>query len=142
MKGMYLNKYVELKQVCTKFRFAIEKCKNYTFLFKGFPGGCCRDTSILLNEFLKDKGFEGIEYCSKGNGQWPSHVLLEYKDTIIDLTADQFGRDFASVLILPKQKATAYHIVQVRRKCGFYIAGTDVTCLLKDYDVILKELVD
>jgi len=88
-----------LLDLCKRFRIALERSSDQTHQFQSFPDGCCRDTAVLLNEFLKEQGYEDIRYCAKDRDEYSSHARLEYKGRIIDLTADQFGQNYPPVLL-------------------------------------------
>lgn len=75
-----------------------------------FPKGACYDSSCLLGQYLFEKGIntnfvKGTLYgtaeeneCSIGY----THNWLEYKDIIIDITADQF-KDYDDRLVTTKK---------------------------------------
>lgn len=62
--------------------------------FCQFPYGACGDTSYVLAAYLHELGFNHLVYVlrefKKSNDNCP-HAWLEYKDLIIDMTADQFN---------------------------------------------------
>lgn len=66
-----------------------------TFLLKGFPHRCCDDSSQLLAAYMTDNGFEGSQLIRGEYGGYESeivsHVWLDYKGLLIDITAEQFN---------------------------------------------------
>lgn len=56
-----------------------------------FPHGCCDISSSLLIRILKKEGFDDLKLVRGTNSDNFHHVWVEYKDLIIDLTADQFN---------------------------------------------------
>lgn len=63
-----------------------------------FPRGSCGDAAILLGEFLFLSGFGEFEYVSGSDGDG-SHAWIEKGGVIIEITADQFGGEYPSVLV-------------------------------------------
>ena len=84
---------VKLEMLAKDFRDAIEIMGkddlNGSEHFKDFPSGCCGDTSELLSIYLKESEINTIYVSGEKGSQ--SHGWLEYKDYIIDITADQFS---------------------------------------------------
>lgn len=81
----------ELRTCANLFRKAIletDACR-LPISFAGYPRGACGDASILLGQFLYDKGFGVFDYVS-GWRKNQSHAWLEKEEVIIDITADQF----------------------------------------------------
>lgn len=97
-----------------EFRFAIEKVKvelledqYLKWWFGKFPHGRCGDTSELLAQYFLNKGIEsafqngrygGLPKPNLPHGQFHAWLLYD-KKYIIDITADQFGSEFASVIM-------------------------------------------
>lgn len=128
-------------EYCRIIRSAIVCLKDKTRLFKDFPNGCCRDTSLIVGELLKEKGFENIIYCSKDiDSDFSSHAWIEYKKHIIDLTADQFGDEFNSVMMLRVKKGDKLYSHSRKESCSFNIAEGDLINIMFDYKLILEEL--
>jgi hypothetical protein len=88
-----------LQTLCNEFRQKIQSAKHETIFFRDFPRGCCRDASLLLNEFLMSNNLPKSLYCSKEVGELPSHGWLELDGYIMDITADQFDHSIAKVLV-------------------------------------------
>ncbi len=64
---------------CLKIRNSILKVKEKTIIFKNFPFGCCRDSSLLIGLFLLENGFENFNYCSTSfDNDRRCHAWLEY----------------------------------------------------------------
>ena len=104
-----------LIQECTKFRNAIEQCKDNMgeWWYRDFPKGCCGDISEMLINYLVREEFKDL-YCIYGTAyreviedgevkerSW-SHAWLELDSYIIDITADQFDEINEEVLITDK----------------------------------------
>lgn len=89
-----------LIQLVTQFRQAIDNAKNaaeftHDFSFSKFPRGCCGDASDLLAQFLLDQGIKTYYVCGTYYGNSTEDIqthawLLTNKNTIIDITGDQF----------------------------------------------------
>ncbi|WP_024773020.1 hypothetical protein [Aquimarina macrocephali] len=72
---------------------------------EAFPLGCCGAASRLLESKLKKEGFENVRYVNHWRGG-KSHAWVEYKDYIIDITADQFeGEENERIIIKEKDKS-------------------------------------
>ena len=69
-----------------------------------FPVGCCGAASDLFKKRLELSGFKGLVYVWGWKGE-QSHGWLEYKDHILDITADQFPEIDEEVLIIRKSEA-------------------------------------
>ena len=132
---------LSIKNHCTKIRNAFVAVKAQSALFKDFPQGCCRDASIVIGLYLKEKGFSDSLYCSKEFSQtFPSHSWIEYKGFIIDVTAEQFDHEFTEVLIMPTNEAGSYHQKDREEICSVAIAGMDSINLLSDYALIKNSM--
>ena len=93
----------ELDEIVNDFRKAIKLAKdNGEFRddsrFKYFPKGCCDDTSYLLSEYLKRKGYKccvvtGNHYDGDPENNCSHTWILLKEDTVIDITGDQFKYD-------------------------------------------------
>lgn len=93
----------DVRELVTKFRKAIDKAKTAgrfenEVVFKGFPHGCCGDTSDLLGHYLLTHGIGTKYVCgqhySLNCGCDASHAWLVLKNnTIIDITGDQFSEN-------------------------------------------------
>lgn len=90
----------DVNRLTIKFRDAIDAAKNAgdfnkDFSFCNFPIGCCGDASVLLAQFLLASGIRTYYVCGTcRDGSFEniqSHAwLLADKQTIIDITGDQF----------------------------------------------------
>lgn len=90
----------QLIQLATQFRRAIDNAKDaaeftHDISFNKFPLGCCGDASDLLAQFLLEQGIKTYYVCGTYYGNsfedTQSHAwLLTSKNTIIDITGDQF----------------------------------------------------
>ncbi len=84
----------ELHALATTFRTAILACPPESLLptLRDFPLGACGDASILLGEFLHERGAGEWDYLAgERNGDQHSHAWVEQNGLIIDITADQFA---------------------------------------------------
>lgn len=83
--------------------------------FRNFPVGACEPTSILLAQFLADRGHPGFRviaapYITNDQPElWYSHVWIGRGDLLVDITADQFNMDFAPVIVEPHSDWHARH---------------------------------
>jgi len=75
-----------------------------------FPGGCCEESSIILNRLLKENkiyDFKLIRGSDKNNHH---HFWLQNKKFIIDLTAHQFDDIDEPIIMLKKEQ---YHLSNI-----------------------------
>lgn len=134
-------KLLEIAQICFRVRDAIEKLKRDSFLLKEFPLGCCRDTTLILSMVLLEYGFKDTIYCSKDlDDEIPSHAWLEYKEYILDLTADQFGPLYPPVITMKYILPATIHRRDNIQQPDWNIAGMDAPALMVDYNKILNLL--
>ena len=83
-----------------EFRGFLEKFSKKTKLItlKDFPRGSCGDASLLLSMFLSDNNIGNVYYvcgwCDK-----KSHAWLEVDRFVVDITMDQFGDNYPSVIV-------------------------------------------
>jgi len=132
---------LQLEVFCTQIRNAILNIREKTNLLKRFPLGCCRDASLILGQFLTEKGYKDIYYCRKDiDAQYASHAWLEYNDHIIDITADQFENIFPPILIVSNRHTSAFHRWISKEPFNFYITGLDTINLSCDYNLIKIEV--
>jgi hypothetical protein len=85
-----------LTDLARAFRVAIEHSDlSEDPVLRRFPKGACGDSSLLLAKFLREHGFDGIEYVltrsQHGHGPCGTHAWLEVGGFIVDVTADQFA---------------------------------------------------
>jgi hypothetical protein len=80
------------------------------YILNDFPSGCCGFVSeMFLMPRLLNAGFISTKYVGgRKNEKGESHAWLEYKDYIIDITADQFPEITEPVLII-KKEASEFH---------------------------------
>ena len=104
-RKMNRDTYNQMVEECTKFRLAVEECKDNIGIdwFKDFPLGCCQDASLMLALYLHRKGFGVAELVSGSKGR-NSHAWLELDGLIIDITADQFKEGKEKVIISKKSE--------------------------------------
>ncbi|WP_353165743.1 hypothetical protein [Acinetobacter sp.] len=69
-----------------------------------FPHGCCDIASSLLIRILKKEGFDDLKLVRGANFDNSYHVWVEYKDLIIDLTADQFDEINGAFILIEYNK--------------------------------------
>ena len=147
---------MEIYSIVTSFRAAIMKAKqNGEFNIRGvdgwdrmsnFPGGCCDDSCDLLAHYLCTE--YGI-HTRQGNGRYrdnnpdntTNHAwLVMYDNTIIDITADQFGllSGHAGGVYIGKENS-----FYRRLECKKIGPNYDITAserLNRDYQIILNYL--
>lgn len=69
-----------------------------------------KSLTLLLGWLLLGKGYEGVEYAwREQGGGLPFGAWLEYKNTIIDLSAAAMGACLPSVIIVPLARRFAFH---------------------------------
>lgn len=127
----------EIFNDCVQIRNSILKVQDKTSIFKDFPFGCCRDSSLLIGLFLTEKGFENINYCRTAfDNDLESHTWLEYKNYIIDITANQFGDKYEKVIVKPNLKRNKIYGKSKSEPFSLEIAGMDLLRILEDYRLI------
>jgi hypothetical protein len=130
----------DILAICNRFRNIILQVKDETKMFQNFPIGCCRDTSLILGMYLEEIGFRNLIYCNREIDQnYKSHAWLLYGDLIIDITADQFGDEFPSVIVNGKFNHVLY---SNHKSCEFDISigSSDLPFLFNDYKKIKAKL--
>lgn len=73
-----------------------------------FPLGCCGVASRILESELKKEGFENVRYVNRWREE-KSHAWVEYKDYIIDITADQFSGEENEKIIIKEKNKSDFH---------------------------------
>ena len=106
---MATGKEILLLELATQFRVALADCPkdSLPINFRKFPRGTCGDTSLLLSKWLEKNGENGFTYVCGKRGKsknWQTHAWLERDSIVIDITADQFGRDQPSVYVGPRSR--------------------------------------
>lgn len=135
------NYKIKIENYCKIVRDVIVKSKNDTHLLKDFPFGCCRNSSIIIGQILKDYGAENVHVCRKEiDDMYASHAWIEFDNWIIDITADQFGTEFSPVLVLSQESPYWFHKKSNGEPCNFSIVGMDAPYLFKDYELIKNEI--
>lgn len=135
------NYKIQIEHCCKKVRDVIVKSKNETHLLNDFPFGCCRDSSIILGQILKDCGVDNVHICRKEfDYMYVSHTWLEFDNWIIDITADQFGTGYSPVLVLSLESPYWFHKKSNEEPCSFFVVGMDTFYLFKDYELIKNEI--
>lgn len=138
--GLHENHEKYIEDFCRIVRNVIVKSKSNTSLFKDFPFGCCRDSSIIIGEILKDVGVNNVYLCRKEIDDKPSHTWIEFDNWIIDITADQFGLEFSTIIVLYLESPYWFHKESNREICSFSIVGIDALNLFDDYKLIRNEI--
>lgn len=125
-----------------KLRKAIEKCDKNLLpdSFISFPKGSGKDTSLLLAQYLKEKGFGGFYYVlGKRKGKF--HNWLCKGDVIVDITADQFEDNEQKVMVM---KNSEWHLTfksEIQHDADFNILDDDTKCKLsKAYGQVLNNI--
>lgn len=134
-------KVLEITKLCNTIRKALEEMQPSNDLFKDFPLGCCRDTSLLLDLFLKEYEYMDVIFCSKDiDDISPSHAWLEWQDLIIDITADQLRFDLPKIIVVPVIDADSFYKSNRRELADLNIAGIDAVRILEEFERIKKYL--
>lgn len=90
-----------LTKAAARFRVAIEKCNTATLSCIGlqnFPRGACGDAALLLAKYLQENEYGDFDYVL-GEREGCSHAWLQRESLIIDITADQFEDQEATVIV-------------------------------------------
>jgi hypothetical protein len=136
------NEIYKLKELATKFRTAIMKCKPKTPLvsFQNFPYGACGDASLLLAKYFNDNNC-GDFYYVLGYWENKSHAWLQKGDIIIDITANQFNDQNASVIFMKDNKWHSKHTVESKEIADFTKHDSySVSLLSNTYKIITEHL--
>ena len=112
----------DIRTHVTRFRQAMETLRDqpekYPHLhYQGsnlntFPVLWCDYSSEMLNAYLKSKGYNNFNLVTafKLRGSRKCHVWLSNEHTIIDITADQFGkRKYPKVIMCDPQQYSLQH---------------------------------
>lgn len=140
--GLHDNHKKYIEDYCKIVRNAIVKSKSNTLLLKDFPSGCCRDSSIIIGEILKDFRAKNVYLCRKEIDDKLSHSWIEFDNWIIDITADQFGLEFSSVIVFYLESPHWFHKKSNTELCNFSIVGIDAPNLFNDYKLIKNGIGD
>jgi hypothetical protein len=95
-----LRRLDNLGDLARRFRAALEDCDQTKLPvgLQAFPSGACADASLLLSEYLREKGEGKAEYVSGKDGN-KTNAWLELDGIIIDITGDQFNRSIDPVIV-------------------------------------------
>ncbi|MCE2903126.1 MAG: hypothetical protein ACK6DP_09495 [Gemmatimonas sp.] len=70
---------------------------------KTFPRGCCKTSALLLARYLAERGFGRADLVANGrrerDGATQTHAWLRLNGATIDITADQFGAEYPTVIV-------------------------------------------
>jgi hypothetical protein len=83
------------------FRSAILRsvpCTSSLATLRDFPRGACGDASLLLAKYLQVNGL-GRAVLLVGHREGQEHAWLQLQDFTVDITADQFKDQDASVIV-------------------------------------------
>ena len=93
-----------------------DNCHNIKLPFiHKFPKDCCEVTTLILASAISKNKLNSTYFVAKGydraNDVW--HYWLEAEGNIIDITADQFGRDllFGSIENWNHNKFSDYELI-------------------------------
>src|SRR4051794_18534083 len=87
------DRLTELLATVEVFRRALEVTTELSHPgFRQFPRGACGESSGLLGEFLRERGFGEWTYrwSVRYEPDHQSHAWIEQGDVVVDITADQF----------------------------------------------------
>lgn len=143
-----MAKIEEIREIATVFRNAIDelvvsKAKLFShYPFKQFPTACCGDMSIILSTHFYELGFGQPDYiCGKNimNDVIKTHAWIMLDNVCIDITADQFGADEYSKVIVEHESnyPLSSQYIPNARASQYQI---DTHELKKIYELILKQL--
>lgn len=124
-----------------EFRAAILACMGRleAISLRQFPFASCGDASDLLGVYLSSLGLLCV-YTSGSDDDQQTHAWLDFEETIIDITADQFcGNE--TVIVTRDSDFHAGFDVDIRRQPSLEGAyGKHLIDLQHDYDLILSQL--
>lgn len=96
----------ELRHIATKFRGAILRIPADQRLggLRNFPNAACCDATWLLGTYLNDRGLNGFAHIVGERGNFSDntrqlHAWLQYKQLVVDITADQFSDVSEEVIV-------------------------------------------
>ncbi|MGA5824291.1 hypothetical protein ACPC54_41425 [Kitasatospora sp. NPDC094028] len=118
-----------IRQDAQRFRWALEAAafqlaeRSWTLYgLRDFPTGACLDASLLLAEYLTDRG-RGEWKCVVGErpvgpAMPHSHAWLERNGLIVDITADQFADSSGLAVWVTRDRAwhAQFGDVEARRR--------------------------
>lgn len=92
--------FSEVMVICEKIRKLFkENGKEVDFLFSDFPEGCCGIISLLIGIYLEEHGFGVYDYVCGELENGATHAWLEKDALIIDITLDQFGKQYPPMYV-------------------------------------------
>ena len=96
-----------IMDIANKARAIMEEHHNdlSSVYFGDFPFGACGNISDMLALYMSKKGIKEIAYVW-GRRQERTHGWLEIKETIVDITSDQFSDGLGAVYV---GKANEFH---------------------------------
>lgn len=94
-----------IESLARAFRSALDAAdrSSWGIEFSAFPAGACGDTSLMLGEFLFERGCGSFEYIS-GFCDSGTHAWIEKGGLIVDITGDQFS-DFGQRVYVGKDRS-------------------------------------
>ena len=133
-----------LIELASQFRNALMKCDkhNLHITLQYFPHGACGDATYLLAKFLEEAGCGEFDYVSGiREHDNHSHAWLEQNGIIVDITADQFYEQEASVLVTSDKTWHSQFEEQERHQADFERLDDRSIYFLKDsYNKVKTEL--
>lgn len=158
-----MAKLSELIKYATLVRNSIElNLKELSPGFTFFPGGACGAASDVLGTYFIDLGFSPTFYVVRhfpDGDQNPSHAWLEYKDFIIDISADQFNNKPKILGVSAQRKRVevttdktwwentfSYDMLNAGKRNAhlvYFRNGGDIstaTTIEKDYKIVLESI--
>jgi hypothetical protein len=132
----------KLHALASAFRRAILSCDPKALPTRplDFPRGTCGEATLLLAKYLEEQGCGRFNYVL-GQRDNKSHAWLQRGDLIVDITADQFADQPASVIVTAESPWHRGFAGEIQHVADFttYDKRT-VTSLGNMYQVITKQI--
>lgn len=130
-----------LNALALKFRVLMDQCeaKRLPISLSAFPVGACEDASLLLAEYLRERGYQETE-CVIGHRGATSHAWLETFGVRIDITVDQFDDEDRPRTFVTETHPWYSQWIEVERYAANWRVYDDYTqhTLLRAYRLITK----
>jgi len=95
-----MNRTSDVIAICEKIRNIFDvHGKEFGSLFSDFPNGCCGNISMLIGLYLEEHGCGVYNYVCGELENGATHAWLEREELIVDITLDQFGKEYPPVYV-------------------------------------------
>ncbi|MCM2357045.1 MAG: hypothetical protein NDI77_02770 [Geobacteraceae bacterium] len=125
------------------FRSAIIKSYPATLpliTLQNFPFGACGDAALLLAKYLQENEYGDFDYVL-GEREGCSHAWLQQESLIIDITADQFEDQKATVIVTEDHSWHSLFNGEIQNIADFEIYDPyTVSELRRAYNAIMREI--